>query len=103
MTILWRFWRSICAQIRGLRMIWILFVLLFLWIGAGILLLILGSRTLPGDYQRIVKDRIVKIGQTLSVTVKVRPPVGAQISHDQDIVLAIDHSSSMGSGPGSAF
>lgn len=81
-------------------MIWIL-IMLAIWVGAGIVLLMRGSPKSGGDYQREVPKRIYTIGETIPVSLKLMPPQRALFAADHDLILAIDHSTSMGSGPGS--
>lgn len=83
-------------------MIWILIaVLMALWIGAGVVLVVLGARRSNGKYSREVAGRVFTIGENVDVQVKIIPPPPPEAAKDHDVILAIDHSSSMGSGPGS--
>jgi Mg-chelatase subunit ChlD len=85
-------------------MTWIilgLLLLLALWVGAGLLLLARGSRRLGSDYQREVARRVCAVGEEVEVALRLVAPVRMPLADDHDVLLVIDHSGSMGSGPGS--
>ena len=76
-------------------------IALGLWIGVGYLLLILGSRKKGNEFTRETQKRIYSVGENIEVSLRLTPPAGALSVEAQDIFLLIDHSSSMGSSPGS--
>lgn len=85
-------------------MTWIiltLLALLIVWIGAGLLLLLRSSRRLGTDYRRGVAERVYVVGEEIEVDLRLVAPANMQLADDHDVLLIIDHSSSMGSGPGS--
>ena len=82
-------------------MIWFLLVLLGLWIGGGLILLYLGGRSRGGGYERAVEAKYCEVEEPVSVTLELTPPALEGPVDDHDVVLAIDHSGSMGGGPGS--
>lgn len=85
-------------------MTWIILaplVLLGLWIGAGWLLLMRSSRRFGTDYQRRVSERVYVAGEDIEVELRLVAPANMQLADDHDVLLIIDHSGSMGSGPGS--
>ncbi|MCA1565901.1 MAG: VWA domain-containing protein [Acidobacteria bacterium] len=85
-------------------MTWIILALLALsglWIGAGLLLLKRGSRRVGTDYRRGVAERVYVVGQEIEVDLRLVAPANMQLMDDHDVLLIIDHSGSMGSGPGS--
>ena len=81
-------------------MIWIL-LLLVLWVGGGYLLLHLGTRPTGTDYKRTTEAQVVAVGERLGVTLELAPPRLEKETPPHDVILAIDHSGSMGRGPGS--
>jgi uncharacterized protein YegL len=85
-------------------MTWIilaLLVLLALWIGVGMLLLARNARKRGGDYSREVAGSVYGVGDEVGVTLRLVAPARMQAAEDHDVVLALDHSGSMGGGPGS--
>ena len=84
-------------------MLWIALIPLLLWIGAGAFLLRRESRRVGQDYQREVPRLIYAQGEEVEVTLRLIPPFRASLAGDRDVVLALDHSGSMGAGPGSAL
>ncbi|MBV9957821.1 MAG: VWA domain-containing protein, partial [Acidobacteria bacterium] len=85
-------------------MTWIilaLLALLGLWIGAGLLLLMRGSRRLGTDYRRGIAECVCVVGKEIAVDLRLIAPANMQLADDHDVLLIIDHSGSMGSGPGS--
>lgn len=81
-------------------------LLLALWVGGGLWLLWRGSGKSSGNFQREVSPRICAVGETIDVTLQVSAPpadTSTQQIEDRDVVLAIDHSGSMGAGPGSSL
>jgi uncharacterized protein YegL len=80
-------------------MIWILIVLV-LWIGVGLFLLLQGSQKDGTDYQRKVSRRVYTVGETVQVSLTIKPPAIVPASN-HDVILAIDDSDSMGKAPGS--
>jgi Mg-chelatase subunit ChlD len=83
----------------------VLTVLLLLWVGIGMILLYLQGRPVGGkEYRRAVEKRVYGRSEKVNVTVKLVPPVNRrQPANDQDILLILDHSGSMGAAPGSPF
>src|SRR5205085_5482895 len=53
------------------------------------------------DYQREVKGRIHSVGDSVAVALRLVPPATMHLAEDHDVVMAIDHSGSMGAGLGS--
>lgn len=85
-------------------MTWVILTLLALaalWVGAGMLILALNGRRLGGDYRREVSGRVYNVGDDIEVRLRLVPPARMQAADDHDVLLAIDHSGSMGGGPGS--
>lgn len=82
-------------------MIWFLLLLLGLWVGIGRLLLFWGGRSKNGEYKRTVEANYCEVEEPVSVTLELTPPALEGPADDHDVVLAIDHSGSMGGGPGS--
>ncbi|MFL6284967.1 MAG: vWA domain-containing protein [Pyrinomonadaceae bacterium] len=85
-------------------MTWVILMLLAftaLWVGAGMLILALNGRRLGGDYRREVSRRVYALGDDIEVKLHFVPPARMQAADDHDVLLAIDHSGSMGGGPGS--
>jgi len=85
-------------------MTWIILALLgflALWIGGGLLLLARNARKLGTNYQREVAGRVYLAGDDVAVTVRLIAPDRTRVVEDHDVLLAMDHSSSMGGGPGS--
>jgi len=83
-------------------LLWMLLLLLLaLWVGGGSLLLHLHSRPAGRDYRRKVDRRVVRVGADVEVSLRLIPPVAIGRVEDRDVVLALDHSGSMGSGPAS--
>jgi uncharacterized protein YegL len=85
-------------------MTWIilaLLALLALWVGAGVLMLMRSSRRPGTDYRRGVAERVYVVGEEIEVDLKLVAPANMQLAGDHDVLLIIDHSGSMGSGPGS--
>ena len=78
-------------------------ILLLLWIGMGALLLWFFSRPAgPDDFIRAVGQRIVTYSEPVDVTLKLKPPLLPMTDEEpHDVVLVLDHSSSMGAAPGS--
>jgi len=79
----------------------ILLALILLWIAAGGLMLHLGSRPAGADYRRGTRRRVVAVSDSVPVEVQLMPPVEPRLGEDCDVVLVLDRSSSMGTGPGS--
>src|SRR6266849_5974377 len=79
----------------------VLLLLLTLWIGAGAIMLHLGSGSAGAGYRRRVLRRVVGVSEAVPVEVHLLRPIEPSLVQDRDVVLVIDHSSSMGSGPGS--
>jgi len=79
------------------------FILLALWAGIGSLLLYLKNKPAgTAAYLRKVDKQIYNRTETVNVTVELTPPMATPASVDnQDVLLVLDHSSSMGSAPGS--
>lgn len=85
-------------------MIWFILALLALaaaWVGVGLLMLARDSRRQGTDYRREVAGRVYTVGDTIEVALSLKAPARARVAEDHDVVLAVDHSSSMGGGPGS--
>lgn len=85
-------------------MLWIILAVLGLlaaWVAAGLLLLWRDARAQGGDYQREVKGRVYAVGEPVDVSLRLTAPAAMSLAADHDVVLAIDHSGSMGGGPGS--
>src|SRR3954466_6373746 len=84
-------------------MLWITLILLLLWIGAGTFLLRRESRKEGQDYEREVPRLVFEQDEEIAVTLRLTPPVGGGqvMTADRDVVLALYHSGSMRSGPGS--
>ncbi len=83
-------------------MLWIvLLLLLLLWVGVGSLLLFFGSRPVGNEYRRKADRRVAAVGEEVEVTLRLIPPVAIEMVRDHDVVLCLDHSGSMGSGPAS--
>lgn len=85
-------------------MIWIilgLFVLLAAWVGVGLLLLAKDSRRQGVGYTRKIDGRVYSVGDTIEVALELTAPTNVGLAEDNDVILAIDHSGSMGGGPGS--
>lgn len=85
-------------------MIWLILALLGLlaaWVAVGVLMLARDARGQGGDYRREVGGRVYTVGDTVEVSLRVTAPASMPLADDHDIVLAIDHSGSMGGGPGS--
>lgn len=85
-------------------MIWLLLILLVVlagWVAIGALLLVLGSRSGRNDYQRSVEGRIFSVKGSVNVTLRLTAPALMKLADDHDVILTLDHSSSMGGGPGS--
>lgn len=78
-----------------------LLLLLAVWVGGGMLLLARDARRRGSDYQREVKGRVHSVGDNVEVVLRLVAPAAMRLAEDQDVVLAIDHSGSMGAGPGS--
>lgn len=76
-------------------------VFLLLWVGVGWLVLRAGSRARGGAYQRAAAPSIVAVDEPVDVTLRLVPPAGLRVADDHDVVLLLDHSGSMGAGPGS--
>ncbi|MDQ3803389.1 MAG: VWA domain-containing protein [Acidobacteriota bacterium] len=71
------------------------------WVGAGLLVLFLGSRKAGTVYERRTQKRIYSVGENIEVNLRLTPERQDGAVEPQDIVLLLDHSTSMGSGPGS--
>jgi Mg-chelatase subunit ChlD len=71
------------------------------WVGAGLLLLFLGSRKAGTGYQRRTQKRVYSVGENIEVELRLTPERRDSTVEPQDIVLLLDHSTSMGGGPGS--
>jgi uncharacterized protein YegL len=82
-------------------MLWIVLIPVLLWIGAGAFLLRRDARKSGQDYQREVPRLIFATDEEVEVTLRLIPPFKASLVGDHDVVLALDHSGSMGAGPGS--
>lgn len=85
-------------------MTWIVLALLalsVLWVGSGLLLLTRSPRRLGADYRRGVGGRVYVAGEEVEVELRLAAPAHIQSADDHDVLLVIDHSGSMGSGPGS--
>jgi hypothetical protein len=82
-------------------MLWIALTLLLSWVGIGTLLLWREAGPRGRDYRRQAGRRIYAQGQEVEVTLRLVPPFQANLAGDHDVLLALDHSSSMGAGPGS--
>jgi uncharacterized protein YegL len=83
-------------------MVWIALASLVLgWVGAGLLLLRRSALRSGGDYRREVERRVFARGEEIEVTLRLIPPAQPALAGDQDVVLAVDRSGSMGAGPGS--
>jgi Mg-chelatase subunit ChlD len=78
-----------------------LILLLVLWIAAGMVLLFRKSGAAGNDYRRSVDRRVYTAGEEVEVSLRFVPPARVDLAADHDVLLAIDHSSSMGSAPGS--
>jgi uncharacterized protein YegL len=78
-----------------------LLLLLAAWVGGGMLLLARDARRRGSDYQREVKGRVYSVGDGVEVVLRLVAPATMRLAEDHDVVLAIDHSGSMGAGPGS--
>jgi uncharacterized protein YegL len=76
-------------------------LLMIAWIGAGLLVLFLGSRKAGTVYERRTQKRIYSVGENIGVNLRLTPERQAEPSEPHDIVLLLDHSTSMGGGPGS--
>lgn len=82
-------------------MLWISLAVLLTWIGVGSLLLFRGAAAQGRDYRREVDRRVLAQGELAEVTLRLVPPFAASLAKDHDVVLVLDHSGSMGAGPGS--
>ncbi len=83
-------------------MVWMALASLVLgWVGAGLLWLRRSGRRAGGDYRREVDKQVFACREEVEVTLRLVPPTQAAQAGDRDVVLAIDHSASMGAGPGS--
>lgn len=71
------------------------------WIGAGLLVLFLGSRKAGTAYERRTQKRVYSVGENIEVNLRLTPERRGEAVEPQDIVLLLDHSTSMGGGPGS--
>lgn len=71
------------------------------WIGVGLLVLFLGSRKAGMVYERRTQKRIYSVGENIEVNLRLTPERHAAPVEPHDIVLLLDHSMSMGGGPGS--
>ena len=78
-----------------------LLALLALWVGSGLLLLMRNSRRSGTDYRRGATKRVYVVGEEIEVDLRLVAPAKIQLADDHDVLLIIDHSGSMGSGPGS--
>lgn len=83
---------------------WMFILILFsLWIGLGWLLLFLKGKPAGNkSFRRKVDKRFYDRAETVTVSLELTPPVAKTASvEDNDIVLVLDHSASMGYAPGS--
>ena len=79
----------------------LLFVFLLAWVAAGAVILHLGSGSAGTAYRRRVLRRVAAVSEPIPVEVQLVPPIEPGLIRDRDVVLVLDHSSSMGVGPGS--
>src|SRR5689334_20248771 len=82
-------------------MILTLLALLTLWVAAGTVLLMRNSRNTSDYYHRSIAKRVYTVGESVAVSLNITTPLAEIEASDHDVLLAIDHSSSMGGGPGS--
>jgi uncharacterized protein YegL len=81
----------------------IILLILILWMGIGAVILFIQSPKSRKEYTRKTSNRIYTIDEKIPVSLEMTPPVDMQLvsDNDHDVILAIDHSGSMGAGPGS--
>lgn len=82
-------------------MFFVLFIVICLWIGLGMLILFITSPKSTKGYTRKTSKRIYTVDEKVPVTLEMTPPTDMKLADDHDVILAIDHSGSMGAGPGS--
>ena len=82
--------------------IFLLIALGVAWLAIGAVLLERGARRVSATgLSRRVARRVVAVGEELEVELEMRPPVTLGQIPDQDLILVLDRSGSMGSGPAS--
>jgi uncharacterized protein YegL len=84
----------------------LLFVIigLLIWIGAGVALLRWHARPSGSEFKRSADRALMPVGGNVRVSLRLIPPtVAATFVDPHDVVLLLDHSPSMGDGPGSAM
>ncbi|HEX7152280.1 MAG TPA: vWA domain-containing protein [Thermoanaerobaculia bacterium] len=76
-----------------------------IWIGAGVALFRWYARPSGSDFKRAADRALVPVGGNVRVSLQLTPPSAtAPTTVDpHDVVLLLDHSPSMGDGPGSAL
>ncbi|MBK8540744.1 MAG: VWA domain-containing protein [Ardenticatenia bacterium] len=82
-------------------MIWVFIIALAAWVAAGWILLWLKSRPVGDRYQRRVSSGVNSIGEQIEVELRLAPEFDQALTGEHDVLLLIDHSGSMGAGPGS--
>ncbi len=75
--------------------------ILVFWMAAGFILLMRGARASGSAFRRTVGLARVTTGQSVPVTLRVRPEMRDFRVEPHDVVLLLDNSSSMGNAPGS--
>lgn len=85
-------------------MLWIILSLLALWAAVGWFLKNREARPSGVHYRRTVNRSVVAVGEEVEVDLWLLPPtVAAETVEEQDVVLVLDRSGSMGCGPASAL
>jgi Mg-chelatase subunit ChlD len=81
-------------------MAWLLGIIA-IWIAVGWALLVWGARPRGRRFRRNVSTRVCTVGQRVRVSLTLAAPPARGSAPPLDIVLLLDHSSSMGAAPGS--
>ncbi|WP_043744681.1 vWA domain-containing protein [Paramagnetospirillum magneticum] len=75
--------------------------LIAIWIALGWALLVWGARPRGRKFRRSVSTRVCTVGQRVKVSLTLTAPPSRHPPPPLDVVMLLDHSSSMGAAPGS--
>ena len=85
-------------------MLLIALIALLLWIGTGVALFRWNARPVGSAFARAADRALVPLGGNVRVSLQLIPPTRPVMTAEpHDVVLVLDHSISMGDGPGSAL